>query len=155
MLAVGAFALAAVPSAARTSTLQMPVSVRVTNACTIFAAPLVFNVPVPLNANVDSTSSITVRCLPNVAYTIDIDDGQQPNGGNRRVLNAAANDTLVYQVYKDPPHSQVWGRGNLKQVTGNTGVTGTVVHVVYGRLSAKASMKAGSYRDLLTITMNF
>lgn len=151
-----ACALAASPCAAKgRATNQMRVSVNPTASCSVGVTALVFVVPVPLNANFDSTASITVKCPPKTAYVVDIDNGLNALGTNRRVFNAVANDYLTYDVYKDPPRSQVWGKGNLKNVSGNTGVTGLFVYTVFGRLNAKTSMKAGGYRDTLTITVTF
>lgn len=151
-----ACALAASPcAAAGRATNQMRVTVNPIASCTVGTTPLVFFVPVPVNADFDSTSSITVKCPPNTAYVVDIDNGLNAQGVNRRVFNAAANTYLTYDVYKDPPRSQVWGKGNLKNVSGNSGATGLFVYTVYGRLNAKSSMKAGGYRDTLTITVTF
>lgn len=157
MLAVTGACALAFPSCALAgrATNQMPVSVNPISGCTVSAEPLYFYLLVPANINVDSTTSISVNCPPNTAYTVDIDDGLYPNGSNRRVFNSGANDYATYQVYKDPPRSQVWGRGNLKNVSGNSGTTGASLLTVYGRLSASKSMKAGSYNDTLTITVTF
>lgn len=152
----GACALAASPcAAAKRATNQFRVSVNPVSSCTVGATPLVFVVPLPVNANFDSTALLSVKCPPNTAYVIDIDNGLNPQGVNRRVFNAVANDYLTYDVYKDPPRSQVWGKGNLKNVSGNSGLTGLFVYTVYGRLNAKSNMKAGGYRDTLTITVTF
>ena len=152
----GALALGASPCAAKgRATNQFRVSVNPIASCTVGATPLVFFVPVPANADFDNTATITVKCPPNTAYVVDIDNGLNPQGINRRVFNAVANAYLTYDVYKDPPRSQVWGKGSLKNVSGNSGVTGLFVYTVYGRLNAKASMKAGGYRDTLTITVTF
>ena len=155
-MAAGACALGASPcAAAGRATYQMPVSVNPVAGCTISAAPLVFALPVPVNANVDSTSLITVRCTPFTAYVIDIDNGLHPQGNNRRVHNVSANDYMTYDVYKDPPRSQVWGKGNLKNVSGNSGLLGIVAYPIYGRLNARATAKSGAYTDTLTITVTF
>lgn len=151
----GAFALTAAPCVAGKATYTMPVSVNVVAGCTVSAAPLVFLMPVPANTTFDSTSSITVKCTPNMAYTIDLDTGLNAQGSNRRVRNAAANAFLTYDIYKDPPRSQIWGRGNTRQVNGSSGPTGTVVYPVYGRLNARASMRAGAYRDSVVIEVTF
>lgn len=155
----GAFALTATPCMAGKATYTMPVSVNVISGCTVSAAPLVFMMPVPANTTFDSTSTITVRCNPNLPYTIDIDDGLNPQGGSgskRRVRHSTIATALMsYDIYKDPPRSQVWGRGNTRNLAGNSGPTGTVIYPVYGRLTGKTGIPAGNYGDLLTITINF
>lgn len=133
----------------------MPVQVTVTNACTISAAPLVFMAPAPVNATIDSTTTITVQCPPNIAYSITLDNGLWPQGNNRRVKHTNFNDYLTYDIYKDPPRSQIWGRGNTQPVNGNSGPSGVVTHPVYGRLNARSNMRAGAYRDSVVVEITF
>lgn len=151
----GAFVLSAAPAAAGLATYTMPVEVTVTNACTVSAAPLVFIAPNPVNADIDSTSTITVSCPPNIPYIIQLDNGLWPQGNNRRVKHTNFNDFLRYDIYRNPPRSQIWGRGNTRQLNGNSGPTGTVVYPVYGRLTARASMRAGAYRDSVVVEVTF
>ncbi|MDE2434651.1 MAG: spore coat protein U domain-containing protein [Sphingomonadales bacterium] len=156
MLALAAAGvLAAAPAHARRATYTMPASVTVINGCTISALPLIFNVPVPTNLNVDSSTTITAKCTPNIPFTIDIDTGLYGNGINRRVYNATAKAYINYDVYRDPPRSQVWGTGGAKNVSGNSGLTGLVVLPVYGRLASSTKLQAGNYRDTLTVTISF
>ena len=157
MVFAGALALVATPCAANgRATNQFQVTTAVVSGCTVSATPMMFFVPVPANINVSSTSTLTLRCSPNVAYSIDIDAGLNPQGAiRRRVANAAKTQFLNYDIFKDPPRSQVWGRGNLKNVAGNSGATGQVVYTVYGLLYAQSTMTAGGYRDTLTITVTF
>lgn len=152
----GACALAASPcAAAGRATNQFRVSVNPISSCTVSATPLTFLIPVPTNTNVDSTSTIAVKCPPNTAFTIDIDTGLHANGINRRVYNAGYNAYINYDIYKDPPRSAVWGTGGAKNVAGNSGATGIVLQTVYGRVASVKTLKSGSYRDTLTVTITF
>ncbi|MDP3675171.1 MAG: spore coat U domain-containing protein [Novosphingobium sp.] len=152
----GAFACLATPClAAGRATSQIAVSVRPISSCTVVASPLIFMIPVPTNTNVDSTSSISIKCPPNTAFTVDIDTGLYPNGINRRVFNAAANAYINYDVYKDPPRSAVWGTGGARNVGGNSGLTGISLMTVYGRVASVKTLKAGGYNDTLTVTVTF
>ena len=157
MVFAGGLLLVATPCFANgRATNQFLVTTTVVSGCTVSATPMVFFVPAPANINVSSTSTLTLRCSPNVAYSIDIDAGLNPQGATgRRVANAAKTKFLSYDIFKDPPHSQVWGRGNLKNVAGNSGATGQAVYTVYGLLNATSTMTADSYSDTLTITVTF
>ena len=151
-----ACALAASPcAAAGRATNQFRATVNPISSCTVSATPLIFLIPVPTNTNVDSTSTITVRCPRNTAFTIDIDSGLHSNGINRRVYNAGFNAYINYDVYKDPPRSAVWGTGGAKNVAGNSGPTGILLRTVYGRVASVKTLKSGSYRDTLTVTVTF
>lgn len=147
--------LAANPAHAGRATYTMPATATIINGCTVNALPLIFNVPNPTNANVDSSTTVTLSCTPNIPFTLDIDNGLHANGINRRVFNAAANAYINYDVYRDPPRSQVWGTGQAKNISGNSGLTGVVVLPVYGRLASSSRLKAGNYTDTLTVTINF
>ena len=152
----GVCALAASPcAAAGRATNQFRVSVSPINSCTVSATPLIFLIPVPTNLNVDATSTIAIKCPPNIAFTIDIDTGLYSNGINRRVYNAGYNAYINYDVYKDPPRSAVWGTGGVKNVAGNSGPTGIALRTVYGRVASVKTLKSGSYRDTLTVTITF
>lgn len=157
LAAVAALSLAfsAAPGLADRATYTMPVSLSIVDGCTVSAAPLVFAMPVPTNQDFDSTSSITVRCNPNLAFTLNIDNGLHAQGNNRRVYNASANDHLNYTIHQTPPPTQVWGRGNTRNLAGNSGPTGIVVYPVYGRLKGEAGAAPGNYSDLLTISIDF
>ena len=149
-----ACALAASPcAAAGRATNQFRVSVNPISSCTISAAPMIFLIPVPTNLNVDATSTITIKCPPNTAFTIDIDTGLHNNGINRRVYNAGYNAYINYDIYKDPPRSAVWGTGGARNVAGNSGLTGISLMPVYGRVASVKTLKSGSYNDTLTVTI--
>lgn len=154
MVGASAVAMPACAAPGR-ATVQIAASVNVVGGCTVAATPMVFMIPVPTNANVDSTSTITVQCPRNTAFTVDIDRGLYPNGINRRVFNAAANAYINYDVYKDPPRSAIWGTGGARNVAGNTGLTGTSLMIVYGRVASVKTLKAGGYSDTLTVTVTF
>ena len=142
-------------SPARELAYQFLATVRPTNSCTVAAAPLIFSIPVPTNTNVDSSTTITVKCPPNTPFVIDIDNGLYPNGINRRVYNSGYNAYINYDVYKDPPRSSVWGTGSAKNYSGNSGATGTATVPVYGRVASVRTLQSGGYTDRLTVTVSF
>jgi spore coat protein U-like protein len=122
----------------------------------VTATPLVFDAPLPTKAKIDSSATITIACPPNTPFVIDIDDGQHGKGNaKRRVKHAYFEDFLDYDIYKDPPKSQVWGKGKIKQLAGNSGPRGTAIYTVYGRLHATTSMRSGGYFDTLVIQVDF
>ena len=147
--------LFAAPAHAGQMTYNMPVQAQVISGCTIATLPLIFNVPAPVNANVDSTSTLTVACTPNTPFIIEMNYGLHANGINRRVRNAAANAYMRYFIYRNAARSQAWGLGPSRDMVGNSGPTGHVVYTVYGRLQSTTSIAAGSYQDTVTVTITF
>src|SRR5688572_7155261 len=100
----------------------MPVSVTVFSGCSLRARPLMFVLPAVVSNNpLDATTTVTVKCTPNTDFTVDIDNGLHNNGINRRMRSAALNAFVAYDVYRDAPRTNVWGTGQLKNVTGNSG----------------------------------
>ncbi len=148
---------ASVPAFAQgRATNTIRVGVRPLNGCRVSATPMVFIVVPPYtNTKADATATITVNCTPNIDFNIDIDRGLYNNGINRRMYNATANKYFDYDVYKNPPRSQVWGTGQTQNLAGNSGQTGFVDYTVYGRTEQINRLEAGSYRDTLTITVTF
>ncbi len=130
---------------------------RVISGCTVAATPLSWTVLVPTNSDIDNTATVTVRCNPNTAFTVDINTGLNSPGGSgqRRVRNVTLNAFIKYEVYRNAARSQVWGTGAGQNYSGNSGATGTVVIPAYGRLNSVNSLRAGGYTDTLTVTVNF
>ena len=152
-----ALAIGAAPCAASggRATYQFRVSVKPVTSCTVSAIPLIFMIPIPTNSNVDSTSQITVKCPPNTPFTVAMDYGIHANGINRRVFNSSRNAYLKYDVYKDVLRSSFWGTGGNKELSSNSGLLGTVLIPVYGRVVSASSIAAGGYTDQITITVSF
>ena len=133
----------------------MPVSLSVFQGCSLKTQPMTFLLPaVVTNDTLDTTSTITVKCSPNTNFTVDLDDGLYPKGIKRQMRDPVAG-FVEYQVYRDTPRSKVWRKGNFDNVAGNSG-TGTPFDIVlYGRVANASKIKAGGYKDTLTVTLNF
>ena len=112
----------------------------------IFGSYDVFNMQ-----SVESTGNVAVTCDVSTPYSIAL----TPGSGNfaSRTLTSGAN-TLAYNLYADPARTSVWGDGTAGTVT----VSGSAVsanHTVYGRIPARQNVFAGSYSDLITVTLSF
>jgi len=113
------------------------------------------------NADLASTSTITVRCSNNTDYTVDLSAGSSGNVLNRTMTSATSSVPLTYNLYTDPLHSQVWadGTGTTGRASGlGTGMANTLTHTVYGFLEAAVNLgqvDAGSYSDTITATITY
>ena len=144
------------PALAGKSTNTLPVAVRVTTGCNLQTFPLTFDASTIVGNNpIDSTTRVIVRCTPNTDYSIDIDKGLYPNGINRRMFSPATNSYVAYDVYRDSPRTNVWGTGQLKNVTGNSGAGLPLNILIYGRVPNTGKINAGDYKDTLVVTLNF
>lgn len=148
--------VAGTPAAARQTTNTLQARVTVFTGCSLVTRPMTFVVPnLTVNAAVDTTTTLTIKCTPNTNFTVDIDKGLYANGINRRMYSPASNSYVSYDVYRDSPRSKVWGTGQLKNVSGNSGNGAPLVITLFGRIPASGKIKAGDYADRLLVTVNF
>lgn len=143
-----------------TSTTSPTITVTVAAACQVTPQNLNFGTYDPLaTTSLSSTTQLSINCSKNTPFTIDLNAGQHASGGfNRNMANGA--NLLSYQLYTNSSHTTVWGDGTSG--TGTVNGTGTgpgtahmIVETVYGAVSAQQSAPAGSYSDVITVTVSF
>lgn len=126
--------------------------------CSVSVSPIVFGTydvfaPAPL----DSVATVVYNCNGEInLMAITISAGQ--GGGFAPRKSFSGTEWLGYNLYRDPSRAIVWGNG--------TG--GTSLHVVrdvaknidvnvpvYGRIDPGQDVRAGSYADNVSVTVNF
>jgi spore coat protein U-like protein len=104
----------------------------------------------------DTTGTVSFTCSGNADVTITLSKGGSSTF-NPRTLNGGS-DTLNYNLYRDAARTTIWGDG-----TGST-ATYTQLSVpnntaqnltIYGRISAAQDVRAGTYTDSVTVTIDF
>lgn len=106
-----------------------------------------------ITQDLDATSSFSVRCTPGTIAVISMDSGQNASGGMRRMANALG-DKLNYQIYTDSSRSSVWDTSNTVNYSSNNLLARNFT--VYGRIPAgQSNVNAGSYADVVTVTLKF
>lgn len=153
---------------AATSTSSFEARIIITKTCDVTTtAPthLDFGTVAAGATNVDTTSTITVRCSKGTPYSIALSPtGSSTTGaGTMAALNVAPTagntDAVPYQLYSNAARSQVWGSqggtgGNVKSGTGQgLGVTSDT-HTVYGRVPG-TDYTPDSYKDTVTVTLTY
>ncbi len=99
-----------------------------------------------------STSSITLSCTPNTAWTATLDDGTHASAG-QRFMSSGAN-RIAYELYSDPARQQRWGNTDATGVSGTgTGTPETLT--VHGLVPASPGTRQGSYEDIVTVTLTY
>jgi spore coat protein U-like protein len=154
----GGLLVAGTPALAGQATNTLDAKVTVVSGCSLQTSDLMFVAPNPLlGLIIDSSTTLTVKCTPNTAYTVDIDDGLQPQGNNKRRMKSAGGATIPYNIYFDAARSpsKVWGKGQGKNYAGNSGTGAAQIIPVYGRVTVAALIPAGGYKDTLTVTLSF
>ncbi|WP_111640517.1 Csu type fimbrial protein [Marinimicrobium alkaliphilum] len=144
---------------AETDSDTIAVSAAVANSCIISTNPLDFgNVDVTVAANVDQTTLIEVTCTNDATYHIGLNAGINEDVGQRRMALDATN-FLIYELYKDLGHTEVWGNDTGVETTlvAEIGTGSAQPHSVYGRIvtDTQNGLPAGSYTDTVTATVYY
>lgn len=107
-----------------------------------------------LGGTIDKTSTINLSCTARTSWQIGLDFGQHASGTQRR-MSGPGGAFVAYNLYRDGPRSQSWGN-TLNTDTATGSGTGTAQSLtVYGRVPAQASVPAGNYADLVTVTVTY
>lgn len=147
-------ASAAMAKGAASATLA--VSVEVTPNCTVAAGSLTFGTVTAAQAPAQAaTAAIEVACGPDVAFTVELDDGQNGGNGTRRARDPATGLSIGYEIFADPAHTRRWGSLDTQSVAGVTAATGVERLTAYGLIGSDPQVAAGQYGDLVTVTTNF
>lgn len=106
-----------------------------------------------LRTPTDQTSLIRATCTNRAAFQIGLDNGQNASGNTRRM--AFGTSYVNYELYRDAARTSRWGNTlNTDTATGSgSGAEQTLT--VYGRVPAQAAATAGSYSDVVKITVTY
>jgi spore coat protein U-like protein len=125
----------------------------VSSQCSVSAGTLNFGNAGLLTSATDGTTAISVQCANGVAYEVGLVNGQNASGTTRRMRNATR--YVTYEVYRNSARTQRWGNTlNADTVTG-TG-NGNIQNLsVYGRVPAQTTPNAGTYTDVVVVTVTY
>lgn len=138
------------------SYFPFPVSATVVNKCTVSASPLNFGGSVGLlTSAVNATTTLGVQCSNGTPYNVGLDGGQ--NSGNninarKMVLGARS---ITYQLYQNAARSTVWGNTVGTNTVAGTGSGNSQSLTVYGQVPAQTTPPAGTYNDVITVTVTY
>jgi spore coat protein U-like protein len=158
LLAAGVFA--ATSAFATTTTTTFQVTANVAAQCNVSAANLAFGAVDPLGGNVDQTTTVTVKCTKNSAYTVGLNAGATTGATIAGRLMANGADTMQYNLYTDAGRANVWGNTAVAPswVSGTGAGLGTAqVLTVYGRVpTGQTNLAVGSYTETaITVTVTY
>lgn len=142
---------------AATANGTLTVQATVSDACSVADAALTFGAVNPTNGIlVPVTANIGVTCTLGTTFSVGLGDGQNVNGGNRRLRRGATTDYLRYELYKDLLMTSRFGdTGSSDRAAGlGLGVAATPV-VVYGAIPGSQTAASGSYSDSVQITLYY
>ena len=133
------------------------VSATVLDACSVTASDLAFGNYLPTNGSaVTATSTVEVTCTSGSDYTIALDGGTTTTDVSARAMTDGASHNLEYGLYTTGGYTTLWGDGTGSTATqGGTGNNLAQEYTVYGQLPAGQFVPAGSYTDMVGVTVNF
>lgn len=108
-------------------------------------------------APLDATGTITTNCTPGAAGYLTIGQGLNPGTGTEAIpvrRMASGVNRLGYQLYTETGRTSVWGNTSTTGVS----VVGTGVDLlttVYGRMPPGQVVPAGSYADVVMVTLTY
>jgi spore coat protein U-like protein len=143
--------------AASSTPVSMPISASVAPICVVNSASLDFGAYDPIVANaatpLDATGTISIQCLKNSNYTVEIGAGLNGTAGPLRNMKEAGGTLLNYELYTDSTRATIWNATNT--VGGTAADSSPISLIVYGRIPAGQNVVAASYSDTVDVTVNF
>ena len=107
----------------------------------------------------DSMLMLTVSCQENQARDLSISIGPSGNSGGiqiRQLKWAGGIDRLDYNLFSDASRTQVWGDGTAGSPVVVQGVARSSPKqvMIFGRIAAGQDVSAGTYADVITVTVD-
>jgi spore coat protein U-like protein len=144
--------VAATGPAALAQTANLNVTADVVASCQVVGGSLNFD-PYTSTAASEGQATFSYTCTNGTNITVTLGDGQNLQGGSRAMVRDGGGGTLTYGLYKDSNHSDAWGLGSDGIVVESTSAEQETVNV-YGLIVAGLTPPAGTYNDVVQITLN-
>lgn len=167
LLLVPAFAALTVVSGdsavvAATAAANLPVSVTVTNNCTISSTAVTFPNYDPIGTHAtgpddSNAGSVIVTCTKGTVTHIGLGLGANASGTQRRMKDSGTN-YLNYELYQNEGRTTGWGNDSSNWYTPNPEAApdkNPRTFTVYGRIPQAQDVPAGNYADTVVATVNF
>jgi spore coat protein U-like protein len=134
-------------------TAPFTVTATVVAACTVSATLLDFGTTGVLQANVDSSNSLSVTCSATVPYSVSLDGGLSGAIDPTQRKLQKASEAVTYGLYRDAARLQPWGSAIGSNTMAGTGSGFAQPLTVYGRVPAQATPSPGTYTDTIVVTV--
>ena len=120
--------------------------------CEVSATDIDFGTAGVLDANVDSTGQISVRCTNGTPYQVKLNGGLAGAGSPDQRRMTKGSESVRYGIYRDSARTQGWGDqpGNVANGTGNGNAQ---VFTTYGRVFPQTTPSPGTYTDTVVVTV--
>ncbi|QXH34074.1 Csu type fimbrial protein [Pseudomonas muyukensis] len=161
LLALGlCLALAQGTQAATSSTFQ--VSAQIAAGCLVVGGVTAYGVldfgtrsalsTATLSSALGGTT-VTFQCTPGVALSMSLDGGQNSAAGTRNLKRTGGTQLLAYQLFRDAAFSQSLGIGSSVALSYSDPTA--IKLPVYGRTTLTGTLPAGTYTDVVQVTVSW
>ncbi|GLS39217.1 spore coat protein U [Mesorhizobium tianshanense] len=154
---LAASALLVPPALAQTDTTQFNVQITISAECQINSATdLNFGSSGVIDTAVAASSAIAVQCTNGTDYDIGLDTGQGTGATVAdRLMTGPNSETVTYSLYTDTGHTDVWGDTIGTDTVAGTGTGAEQTYSVYGQVPTQDTPTAGTYADVITVTLTY
>ena len=150
--------LAGAAQAASPATSNLTVTITIINECTAGATtPVAFGSYGVLVANVDAAGTISVTCTTGAPYTISLNAGTGGGTTTTRKMagtGPATGSTVDYKLFSDSARSLNWGN-TVGEIVSRTGTGSAETIDVYARVAPQSTPPAGTYNDMVAVTVTY
>ncbi|MDZ3990871.1 spore coat U domain-containing protein [Pseudomonas sp. Teo4] len=98
-------------------------------------------------------TTVTFQCTPGVSMSMSLDGGQNPASGTRNLKRSGGTQLLAYQLYSDAAYSQALSIGASATVSYSD--PAAIKLPVYGRTTLTGTLPAGTYTDVVQVTVTW
>ncbi|MCO7520711.1 MULTISPECIES: spore coat U domain-containing protein [unclassified Pseudomonas] len=98
-------------------------------------------------------TTVTFQCTPGVALSMSLDGGQNSAAGTRNLKRTGGTQLLAYQLFRDAAFSQSLGIGGSVALSYSDPTA--IKLPVYGRTALTGTLPAGTYTDVVQVTVSW
>jgi spore coat protein U-like protein len=142
---------AAIASPALGQTANLNVSAQVQASCNVIGGDLDFGLYT--GDATEGQGSFSYQCTNGTNITLSLGPGQHLQPGGSRAMTGNGG-TLRYQLFRDANRQQVWREGPEEGLDVDDTEASEQDVPVYGLIEAGQDVPAGSYNDVVLITLN-
>jgi spore coat protein U-like protein len=156
-LAAASVALTVSSAMAATATDTFDVTLIIQDACVVTADNnMSFGTQGFLDTSHDATADITIQCTSGTIGTIALNGGSGASGDpTLRTMELGAAE-VEYGLFTDGSYTTYWGDGSLGSSTvSHTGTGAATTLTIYGRTTVQGEPAAGTYSDMITVTVTY
>ena len=152
----GLVALVAQPATAQT-TGTMAATADVTANCQVNSSGIVFGGTNVIDGAAHTmTGAVNVKCTFDTAWTASANAGLGTDATITTRKMQSGTDSLNYSLFTDTAGTTLWGDGTTGSTIGGTGTGQFVATNITGVIPAnQTTLRAGSYADTVTVTVNY